>query len=181
MLDPAKDSHVLASIITSQGPELSEFWARHARWESGIISSKGAGPGQLERLKQLSVLIDYLRQRLDESVEQAFVSSFNVKKAVAAAGSGRSCGHARSRGAVRRLAEGRFADTSATEYFSAMTQHINAIFALQGEVSAALKDLLNERVARYEQRMVVALAWATLGCRSFYLPLSSSYGILPAH
>ena len=74
-LDPDLDSYYLMNILIFQGPELSEAVAQ-ARGLGGSVAASGkATPEQLVKLNELSVLMQYLRKRVDASFTKCFSSS----------------------------------------------------------------------------------------------------------
>ena len=70
-LDPDLDSYYLMNVIIFQGPELSETMAQ-ARGLGSSVAAAGKGtPEQLAKLHELSILMRYLRERVDDSFGKA--------------------------------------------------------------------------------------------------------------
>src|SRR5919108_2191711 len=70
-LDPDLDTYYLMNIAIFQGPELAEVLAQ-ARGQGGsIAAAKSGSPEQLARMSELSVLMRYLRSRVDDSFAKA--------------------------------------------------------------------------------------------------------------
>src|SRR5439155_24178176 len=60
-------------------------------------------------------------------------------------------------------AAARIFDTSAADYFAAMTRNINAIFDMANQLTGSLNVLLNKRVEKFHREVLYTLASTGLG------------------
>jgi methyl-accepting chemotaxis protein len=154
-LDPDIDSYYLMNVLIFQGPELSELLAQTRGLGSGIAATKKATSEQFETLNRLSVLVDFLQKKVDESLNKAMQFNEALRPQLKA--------RPRVDAIAVQEAVARIFDTSATDYFSFMTRNINAIFEMESNVTASLNALLNKRVEKFQREVLYTLAWAVLG------------------
>jgi methyl-accepting chemotaxis protein len=170
-LDPVIDSYYLSRVVISTAPELNELLAQARGLGSGLGAGKTATPEQLERLKRWSILIDYQRQKLDESMDKVFQANPGLKSQLDSFKQAGSSAMQEAAGLARKVAMAGTLETSSAEYFAIMTRHINAIFQLGDRAAESLSRELNQRADRYRREVWQTVGWAALG-----LVLVSSIG-----
>jgi methyl-accepting chemotaxis protein len=161
-LDPDLDSYYLMNVIVFQGPELSEALAR-ARGLGGSVAASGkATPEELLKLNELSVLMQYLRKRVNVSFTK--VLQFEHLKAdleseVRAIDSAVEDASAQ----VASLVASRGAKADSAAYFAALTRSVESIFSIEEHCANLLDELLTVRIAKFRREIFVTLAWVALG------------------
>jgi methyl-accepting chemotaxis protein len=161
-LDADLDSYYLMTIVIFQGPELSEALAQARGLGSGMIASKTMTPEQIEKLIRLSTLVDYLRQKVDESMHKALkansVLEHQLDEQIHA-----SSNAAQEAGTYIRSLASRKMDMSAEDYFSTITKSIDQVFVLETGATEALHGVLSQRVDKYEGEIFYVLLLVALG------------------
>ena len=64
---------------------------------------------------------------------------------------------------LHKLGTTRLIDPSAQNYYAAMSQSVDSIFAMERRAAAALRELLTERIEGFRNEILLTLAWAFLG------------------
>jgi methyl-accepting chemotaxis protein len=161
-LDPDLDSYYLMNIVIFQGPELSEVLAQ-ARGLGGSIAASGKPtPEDLDKLNELSVLMNYLQKRVDASLTKLL--QFDHLKADLNAET-RALNNAvrDATEQVTSLAAGRGVKVDSGAYFAALTRSVESIFSIEEHSAGKLDELLAVRIAKFRREIFVTLAWVALG------------------
>ena len=151
------------NIIIFQGPELSEALAQ-ARGLGGSVAASGkATPEQLAKLNELSVLMQYLRKRVDDVVQRRCFSSSSLKAALEADSRAIDSAVGDAADQVASLVASRGAKVDSAAYFAALTRSVESIFSIEEHSAGLLDELLTARIARFRREIFVTLAWVALG------------------
>jgi methyl-accepting chemotaxis protein len=162
-LDPDLDSYYLMNAVVFQAPEVSEALTQARGLGVAVAVGRQGTPEQFDRLHQLSILAGYLGGKLNESIVKAVTFNGTLKPATEAY---RSTGAGTVQDAasyVAKVAASRRVDTSAADYYAAITPSADAVFEIGDQASGLLDGLLRARVARFERDMLTMLAWVAFG------------------
>ena len=154
-LDPDIDSYYLMKVVIFQGPELSELLAQAHGLGSGMAASRKGSSEQFERLNRLAILVAFLQKQVDQSLSKALQFNPALRPQLEA--------RPRVNASGVQEAAARIFDTSAADYFAAMTRNINAIFDMANQLTGSLNVLLNKRVEKFHREVLYTLASAGLG------------------
>src|SRR5436853_418733 len=154
-LDPDIDSYYLMKVVIFQGPELSELLAQAHGLGSGMATSRKGSSEQFERLNRLAILVAFLQKQVDQSLSKALQFNPALRPQLEA--------RPRVNASGVQEAAARIFDTSAADYFAAMTRNINAIFDMANQLTGSLNVLLNKRVEKFHREVLYTLASAGLG------------------
>jgi methyl-accepting chemotaxis protein len=161
-LDPDLDSYYLMNVIIFQGPELSEALA-HARGLGGSVAASGkATPEQLAKLTELSVLMRYLRTRIDASFTKVFQFD-GLKSALESEVRGIDSAVGDAADQVAGLIASRGVKVDSAAYFAALTRSVESIFSIEAHSADLLDEVLAKRIAKFRREIFVTLGWAALG------------------
>ena len=157
-LDPDLDSYYLMNIAIFQGPELAEALAQARGLGGSIAAAKSGSPEQFARMSELSVVMQYLRKRVDESFAKALQFQ-NLRPRLE--GDMRVTADAvrDAHDHVSSLLATRGVKSDSSEYFAALTRSVEAIYATEERVTTILAELLDARAARYQREIQSTLAW----------------------
>ncbi|TMB74253.1 MAG: methyl-accepting chemotaxis protein [Deltaproteobacteria bacterium] len=142
-------------VVIFQGPELSELLAQAHGLGSGMAASRKGSSEQFERLNRLAILVAFLQKQVDQSLSKALQFNPALRPQLEA--------RPRVNASGVQEAAARIFDTSAADYFAAMTRNINAIFDLANQLTGSLNVLLNKRVEKFHREVLYTLASAGLG------------------
>jgi methyl-accepting chemotaxis protein WspA len=161
-LDPDLDSYYLMNIIVFQGPELSEALAQARGLGSSLAAAGKATPEHLARMNELSILMRYLRGRVDDSFSKALqfdsVRAHLEGNALATREAVRDADDQ-----VSRLIASRGAGVDSGAYFASLNKNVESIFSTEERLAGLLEGLLTARIAKFQSEIFVTLAWAGLG------------------
>jgi methyl-accepting chemotaxis protein len=163
ILDPDIDSYYLMSVLVSQGPELSELLAQARGLGSGMAAAKKATPEEVEKLKRLSLLVEFLQPKVGDALNRALAFNPLLKPPLEVRAQAGTAAMQEAADYIRALATGTALNTSATVYYSALTHSLDTLFQLDEQASAELATLLNRRIQKFEHEIWQALALAALG------------------
>jgi methyl-accepting chemotaxis protein len=162
-LDPDIDSRYLVDALIFQGPELNEVLAQAQGLGSGMALSKSGTAEQFEKLNQMAMLIDYLQKLLDVSLDKAMAANPALKPQLESQEKAADRASLAVEHDLRALASSRKIDISSSDYYSALTSHIDQVFEMQNRAAASLKELLANRIGKFHREMLRTLALAALG------------------
>ena len=162
-LDPDVGSYYLMNVLVFQAPELSELLARARGLGTAIAAASHGTTEQLQELNDLSILVGFVQQRVDEALGKSLKANEGLAPALetyarTTAGQVRD---AASR--IVKMARDRKADTVAPEFYTTMTRSVDSVFGMSDQISGSLNALLDDRIAMFQRQVVQALAWAVLG------------------
>jgi methyl-accepting chemotaxis protein len=161
-LDPDLDTYYLMNVIIFQGPELTEALAYARGLGAGVAASGKATPEQLAKLNELSVVMQYLRKRVDASFTK--VLQFEGLKAdleAEARATDNAVGDAVDQ--VANLIASRGVKVDGDAYFAALTRSVESIFSIEERSAGLLDELLAVRIAKFQREIYGTLAWVATG------------------
>jgi len=162
-LDPDIDSYYLMNVVIFQGPQLSELLAQ-ARGLGSTLAAGGRGhSAQFERLKELSVLAEFLRTGTRESLDKALAYNAALKSQLEAPTQSAMQTVEDAATTLGQRAAGRKLGLDAAAYYAEMTRSIDALFELEERAAASLRQLLQQRIAKFRRELASTLALAALG------------------
>lgn len=162
-LDPDADTFYLISVLVVHGPRLRELLAQARCLGNGVASSQSGAIEQFEKLKRLSLLVDYVWPQSDDALVKAFAFDPTLKPQLEAHKVQSSSAARDAAFFIGTLVTSHGTDTSAGEYFTAMTHAVATISDMQAQVLTSLRDRLHTRIRKYQGEMFQAVAWAALG------------------
>ena len=162
-LDPDIDSYYVMNVLIFQGPELSEIVAQARGLAGSIAANKGANPEDLERLSEQVVLMGFLGKKVEGSLAKTAEANSTLKAQMEADARSASQAVAETRLRASKLLSSRGQAANATEYFDALSQSTESLFAIQERGTAALNILLQNRISKFSWEVAQTLAWAALG------------------
>jgi methyl-accepting chemotaxis protein len=162
-LDPDLDSYYLMNVVIFQGPELSEMLAQARGLGTGMKASNSRAPGQIAQLERLSLLTDFLQNKVDDSIRKALKVNEALRPELEAESRAASDSIAEARSHIAKLIAARGGETSAADYYSTLTRSTNSIFELQTHAGRSLGTLLANRLAKFRRDELETLALAGLG------------------
>ena len=137
-LDPDLDSYYLMNVVIFQGPELSEMLAQARGLGTGMKASNSRAPGQIAQLERLSLLTDFLQNKVDDSIRKALKVNEALRPELEAESRAASDSIAEARSHIAKLIAARGGETSAADYYSTLTRSTNSIFELQTHAGRSL-------------------------------------------
>jgi hypothetical protein len=111
----------------------------------------------------LSILVEYLRKGVDESLHRAFEFDPALKQRLQASSQASTSAVQEAARYVKELATSQEIDSSATAYYATVTRGVDSIFEMKHQVARALSELPNRRVEGFSRNVLYALALAALG------------------
>jgi methyl-accepting chemotaxis protein len=162
-LDPDLDSYYLMNVLVFQGPELSEVVAQARGLGSSIAANKGGGPGELDALNRLAILMGFLQKKVDASLAKASQANGALKAQMDADARSTAGAVQVATDRATKLISGRGQDANAAEYFAALTGSVDALFEVQQRATDSLNMLLQQRISKFSWEITQTLAWAGLG------------------
>jgi methyl-accepting chemotaxis protein WspA len=163
ILDPDLDSYYLMDIVIAQGPELAEFLAQARGLGSGMAASKKASAEDLEKLRRLSLLIEYRHPKVGDSLNKAMTAGPSLRPALEARTRNTMAAVAEAAEPIRAFSGAAQVDTAAATYYAAVTRGLDALFQLQEQAASELGGLLTARIQRFEREIWLTVAFAALG------------------
>lgn len=162
-LDPDLDTYYLMNAAIFQTPELTEALTQ-ARGLGVAIAAGGKGTSeQFERLSQLSTVAVFLGGKLNASINKAVNFNGTLKPATEAyTSTGAGIVHDAA-AYIAKVAASRRVDTSAADYYAAITPSVGAVFAVGDQATESLNALLRVRIDRFQRELVVMLGWVGFG------------------
>src|SRR5262249_49608476 len=162
-LDPDMDSYYLMDVVLFQGPELGEVLAKARGLGSRIAASQKGTPEQFDQLNRWSILAEYLHKKTGESVIKAFEANTALRQKLETHIQASSKALEEATGLLKKLTDVRAVESSATDYFAAMSRGVDSIYQMEDEAAAALNELLLKRIDKHQRGIFATLSWASLG------------------
>ena len=163
--DPSVDTYYLMNFLILKGPELTNVLSQ-ARGISTVMAVRKGGPAdQLDTLRQLRVLPEFLQNRLDKSLAKALAFNDTLKPDLETEIRLASESVYTAVAGVQVLLGQHVAGSAADDASGALSRAIDRAFALETRVTRTLDGLLNTRVAearREVRNTFVAVGFALL-------------------
>src|SRR3989442_5510702 len=120
-----------------------------------IQAEDGIRDADVTGVQTCALPISFLQKQVDQSLSKALQFNPALRPQLEA--------RPRVNASGVQEAAARIFDTSAADYFAAMTRNINAIFDLANQLTGSLNVLLNKRVEKFHREVLYTLASAGLG------------------
>jgi methyl-accepting chemotaxis protein WspA len=128
-----------------------------------LVASKTSTPEQLERLDQLSVLVDFVERKVDESLNKAFKANEALRPQLETLATGSADAVLDATAEIVQWAARGRAEVDAPTYFATLTRSVDSVFELEAQVTESLTTVLNNRISKLRRQLIQTLAWAVLG------------------
>ena len=162
-VDNAFDSKSLLTVLVILGPELGELLGEARAIGSSMLISRKWHAAQLDELKRLANLSDYVQDKVDRAAAASMAANPSLKGKVEAPAQLEATTARQAIARIRKLADAEQIELNADEYLASTTKGVDAIFALSDQVTELLKQLMAERAAGYEKEVLETLGTAAVG------------------
>ncbi len=162
-LDPDLDSYYLMNLTIFQGPELGDLLAQARGLGSGLAASQKATPEQLESLERLAVLIGYLREGINVSLNKAFKETPELKSDLEVPQQSYTKAMQDAEKEIRKLVAQKAAGIDPEDYYGNLTRYLSALSNAEDHAAVSLDQLLKARAGKQQMGVLYSLGWAALG------------------